>query len=106
MDNNEDENFIITGAFDGSVKVWSYEGRNLESFYSLGEQVYSVCYVPATNAIWVSGLGMKIQAIDTRSWSNITEYVAEAQDLGEHRIARLARGEGDIVFGVSEYIEE
>jgi WD40 repeat protein len=39
MDINEDDNLIITGSFDGSMKTWSFEGRNLESFQSYGEQV-------------------------------------------------------------------
>lgn len=93
----------MTGAFDGSLKTWSFEGRNLESFYDLGEVVHCVCYVPSTHTVLISARDYRLVAIDSRSWSFITDYVYEQSRFNEFKIVKLQRADGaDMVFGVSE----
>ena len=46
---------LITGSYDGALKLWSQEGRCLEQLDDLCDTITGVCYVPSTKNYWVAG---------------------------------------------------
>jgi WD40 repeat protein len=52
---DSDNNWIITGSYDGTVKIWSQEGRCLDVFEGLADTVTGLAYISATKSYWVSG---------------------------------------------------
>ena len=66
LDLDPENNWIITGSYDGSVKIWSHEGRNLDVFEGLADTVTGLCYVPSARNYWITGKGKKLVAFDPR----------------------------------------
>jgi hypothetical protein len=62
-----------------------------------------VCHVPAVHALWMSVNGMRIRALDTRTWTDVTPFIETQSGLANYKISKLARADGaDMVFGASE----
>jgi len=84
-----DNNWIVTGSYDGTVKIWSQEGRCLDVFDGLADTVTGLACVSATKSYWVTGRGYRLVAYDPRSPANITEYVKDTSRLDEFQITKL-----------------
>ncbi|KAJ9523676.1 hypothetical protein QJQ45_020098 [Haematococcus lacustris] len=100
-------NCILSGSIDGSMKVWSMEGRAwnrskaavllcgwgasrlLDKFTSINDQPVCVAYVPPTNMYWASGRFGRLVAYDPRAPSNVTEYVRDSNSLDRFRVTTL-----------------
>ncbi|KAL6755154.1 WD40-repeat-containing domain protein, partial [Haematococcus lacustris] len=83
-------NCILSGSIDGSMKVWSMEGsRLLDKFTSINDQPVCVAYVPPTNMYWASGRFGRLVAYDPRAPSNVTEYVRDSNSLDRFRVTTL-----------------
>ncbi|DBA82705.1 TPA: hypothetical protein ACH3X1_006940 [Trebouxia sp. C0004] len=68
-------NWLLTGAADGCVKVWSQEGRILDELMHTSDQAAALCYVPATKNYWVTGQHGNIQAFDPRAPGDVTPFI-------------------------------
>jgi WD40 repeat protein len=86
---------LITGSYDGSVKIWSHEGLNLDVFEGLADAVTGLCYIPSAKNYWIAGKGKKLVAFDPRSPTNITQYVRETSRFDEFTVARLHQSPND-----------
>lgn len=84
-----DSNWLVTGSYDGSVKLWSQEGRCLDQFMGLADTVTGLVYVETTKTIWTTGKLKRIAVYDPRTPANITKYTHETSQLGDFSIFRL-----------------
>jgi len=97
-----DHNWLITGSYDGCVKIWSQEGRCLDVFEGLCDTVTGLCYVPATKNYWITGKNRKLLAYDPRTPTNITSYIEETSQFDNFDIKKLHQASGtDIVVGIT-----
>ena len=97
-----DNNWLITGSYDGVVKIWSQEGRFLDSFEGLSDTITGVCYVPATRHYWMTGKGRRIMAFDPSTPINVTQYIKETACFDDFAVQKLDQVPGtDTVVGVT-----
>ena len=68
---------IVTGSYDGQVKIWNQAGRCLDVLASSKDTVTSICYITPTNEFWIVGNDRKITVYDPRNISEITSYLSE-----------------------------
>lgn len=103
LDLDPENNWIITGSYDGSVKIWSHEGRNLDVFDGLADTVTGLSYIKSTKNYWITGKGKRLVAFDPRSPLNITEYVGETSRFDEFSVVRVHQSpnEPNIVVGIT-----
>eukprot|EP00201_Polytomella_parva_P021851 CAMPEP_0175043714 /NCGR_PEP_ID=MMETSP0052_2-20121109/3361_1 /TAXON_ID=51329 ORGANISM="Polytomella parva, Strain SAG 63-3" /NCGR_SAMPLE_ID=MMETSP0052_2 /ASSEMBLY_ACC=CAM_ASM_000194 /LENGTH=378 /DNA_ID=CAMNT_0016306845 /DNA_START=48 /DNA_END=1181 /DNA_ORIENTATION=- len=96
-------NTILTGSIDGSMKVWSLEGRLLDKFENINDQSVTVSYVPGTNMHWASGRFGRLVAFDPRAPANVTKYVTESNGLDRFNVSLLFAPDGtEILLGASK----
>lgn len=71
------------------VQVWSADGKPLEAFYGVSEDIASAVYVPFTHSYWQVNRSGNVHAFDARAPAKITELVYESNGLTGQRIDRL-----------------
>lgn len=99
-------NVILTGAVDGSMKVWSMEGRPLDRFEAINDQAVAVAVVPRINVYWASGRFGRLLAYDPKAPANITDYVQEANSLSRFRVEMMyAPAKTDLLLGATHLKE-
>ncbi|KAL3157712.1 hypothetical protein ABBQ32_012143 [Trebouxia sp. C0010 RCD-2024] len=93
-------NWLLTGAADGCVKVWSQEGRILDELMHTSDQAAALCYVPATRNYWVTGQHGNIQAFDPRAPGDVTPFIKATSNLqGGLHVTQLRQPPGsDVVI--------
>mmetsp|Transcript_348 Transcript_348/g.594 ORF Transcript_348/g.594 Transcript_348/m.594 type:complete len:555 (+) Transcript_348:210-1874(+) len=84
-----ENNWLVTGSYDGTVKLWSQEGRCLDVFDGLADTVTGLTYVHATKTYWMSGKSKRIVAYDPRTPANITSYIKDTSRFDEFSISKL-----------------
>ncbi|KAH9545031.1 hypothetical protein CY35_12G027600 [Sphagnum magellanicum] len=47
--------WLVTGAYDGTVKIWSQEGHCLDTFSKITDCVTSIAYITSTRTYWITG---------------------------------------------------
>ncbi|KAA6425225.1 MAG: hypothetical protein FRX49_04720 [Trebouxia sp. A1-2] len=90
-------NWLLTGAADGCVKVWSQEGRILDELMHSSDQAAALCYVPATRNYWVTGQHGNIQAFDPRAPGDVTPFI-KATRMEAVLAVQLVEGEPSVIF--------
>jgi WD40 repeat protein len=74
--------WIITGAFDHIVKVWSPECKLI---HRVTDQSFSVitglCYVPRNKTVWVSSGNELILIFEPKSGENVSEFISTFREL-------------------------
>ncbi|CAG9462329.1 unnamed protein product [Pedinophyceae sp. YPF-701] len=99
---DDETGVVITGSFDATVKVWSSEGRLLDSYEGIGESVQSVCYVPSMRSIWVVGTH-RTQVVCSRTGEMITAQVRDMCSLGDVSLSLLRMvPQAGLLMGVSD----
>mmetsp|Transcript_22487 Transcript_22487/g.73031 ORF Transcript_22487/g.73031 Transcript_22487/m.73031 type:complete len:760 (+) Transcript_22487:29-2308(+) len=97
-----DNNWLITGSYDGTVRIWSQEGRCLDVFEGMCDTVTGLCYVPSTKNYWITGKNRKLVAFDPRTPTNITQYIKETSQFDDYAIHKLHQAPGtDVVIGMT-----
>eukprot|EP00002_Diphylleia_rotans_P033367 TRINITY_DN7090_c0_g1_i1.p1 TRINITY_DN7090_c0_g1~~TRINITY_DN7090_c0_g1_i1.p1 ORF type:complete len:812 (-),score=137.18 TRINITY_DN7090_c0_g1_i1:340-2775(-) len=74
---DSDNNWIISGSFDRTIRVWSLDCKLLHRFDNFEDSVTGLCYVPATRSLWASTNTRFLVALDLRTTTNITEYIID-----------------------------
>ncbi|GMH37514.1 hypothetical protein BSKO_05387 [Bryopsis sp. KO-2023] len=81
-----DNNWVVTGSFDGSFRVWSMEGRCLDRFEGVADGQTIVAYVPLTKMYWITGRNNKLVAYDPRAPANVSDYVQDSNQLKQFSV--------------------
>jgi len=55
-----DGNLLVTGAYDGTVNIWSVEGHCLDTFSKITDRVSSIAYIPSTKTYWITGIKRQV----------------------------------------------
>ncbi|KAK3240375.1 hypothetical protein CYMTET_49778 [Cymbomonas tetramitiformis] len=98
-----DNNWLITGSYDGTVKIWSQEGRCLDVFHGLSDTVTGLCYVNSTKTYWITGKSRKVVAYDPCS-ANITAFIKDTSRFDEFSIHKLHQvPQSDLVVGITAH---
>ncbi|KAI5063504.1 hypothetical protein GOP47_0022051 [Adiantum capillus-veneris] len=74
---DKDLKVLVSGAYDGSLKLWSHEGHCLDTFNSIIDCVTSIAYIPQTKCYWVTGKARYPIIIDALAPANVTDWVAD-----------------------------
>lgn len=80
---------IVTGSYDGQVKIWNQAGRCLDVLASFKDTVTSICYVSPTNEFWIVGNNRKITVYDPRNISEITPHISDVCGFSHFRVQKL-----------------
>ena len=99
-----DNNWIITGGYEGAVKIFSQEGRCLDSFQTSTHPITSLVFLPTLKQYWAAGKGAKIRVYDPRTPANITSSVKETARLDENPVIKLRCSvgtRGDVIAGAT-----
>jgi len=80
---NENNTWLLTGAFDKTVKVWSQDGQLMHKFDGFSDTVSGLCYVPPTKTVWVAGGFPDAPMFDPKSGDNVSEFIGTFQDNKE-----------------------
>lgn len=91
-----DNRWLISGAFDRVVKIWSLDGNLLHRFDGFTQIISSVCYVVPTQTLWIAAASSAPIVYDPRSGINVSDFVATD---GEHI-------NGDVCYKNFIYIPE
>ncbi|KAK9831951.1 hypothetical protein WJX81_002208 [Elliptochloris bilobata] len=93
-------NSILAGCLDGSMQLWSIEGRCLDSFDGVADQAVSAACVPMTRSYWATSATGHVTVIDPRGPTHITDYVRSTSALDAHQIVALRQPAGtDVLLG-------
>ena len=100
--------WILTGSYDGSVKVWTHEGAQLMHFAGFPgvDKITGLCHSPATGTYWASGgVGHgrgRVHVLDPRSPLDVTKYIDGVCGFGKYGVTSLhaSRNDGRRMFGV------
>lgn len=82
-------NVLLAGSLEGTLRVWSLEGRCLDKFEGLSSRPISVVHVPQTNVWWATGRFDRVNVCDPRAPANVTQYVAQPNQLMKHQVGGL-----------------
>jgi len=97
-----DNNWLVTGSYDGTVKIWSQEGRCLDVFEGLSDTVTGICYVGSTKNYWITGKHRKLVAYDPRIPTVVTDFLKETGRFEEFSMQKLYQPPAtDVVVGVT-----
>jgi len=93
---------IVTGSYDGQVKIWNQAGRCLDVLASFKDTVTSICYVSPTNEFWIVGNNRKITVYDPRNISEITPHISDICGFSHFRVQKLHHSlNSNIVTGIT-----
>ncbi|KAI9199249.1 WD40-repeat-containing domain protein [Polychytrium aggregatum] len=76
-----DNSWLITGAFDKIVKLWSLDGNLLQKFDGFSDTINSVCYVIPTQTLWITASSSCPVVFDPRSGINVSDFVSTDNEL-------------------------
>lgn len=99
-----ENNWLITGAYDGRVKMWSQEGRCLDTFTGVTDNVIGLAYAPATRNYWITSKSRRCAVYDPRTPMDITEYVANTSSLGAFDVTKIHQPHDapDVLVGLTQ----
>ncbi|CAM6099734.1 unnamed protein product [Calypogeia fissa] len=99
---DKDGKWLVTGAYDGTVKIWSQEGHCLDSFDKITDCVTSIAYVRATKSYWVSGRHKSVVVIDPLAPAIMTEWVADTSEFHDLILSKVLHcSVRNLVIGIS-----
>mmetsp|Transcript_34014 Transcript_34014/g.57193 ORF Transcript_34014/g.57193 Transcript_34014/m.57193 type:complete len:788 (+) Transcript_34014:49-2412(+) len=68
-------NWIVTGSYDATVKIWSQDIKPLQTFDGFSGAVTGLCYCASTRTLLVAANSPEPVVYDPRTGVNVTEYV-------------------------------
>ena len=74
-----DNNWLITGSFDRTVKIWAGDGKKpIAEISNFSDTITGLVYVPATKTLWISFNSPHPLVYDPRSATDITQYLQQS----------------------------
>jgi hypothetical protein len=70
-----DNSWLITGAIDRVVKLWSLDGNLIQRFDGFSDTITSLCYVLPTQTLWITANSQVPIVYDPRSGINVSDFV-------------------------------
>jgi WD40 repeat protein len=93
---------IVTGSYDGQVKIWNQAGRCLDVLATFKDTVTSICYVSPTNEFWIVGNNRKITVYDPRNISEITPHISDVCGFSHFKVQKLHHSlNSNVVAGIT-----
>lgn len=77
---SDNNTWVLSGAFDKVVKVWSQDGQVMHKFDGFSSAVTGVCYVKPIKTIWVAAGTAEAAMYDPKSGENVTDFIGTFQD--------------------------
>lgn len=77
---SDNNTWVLSGAFDKVVKVWSQDGQVMHKFDGFSTAVTGVCYVKPIKTIWVAAGTEEAAMYDPKSGENVTDFIGTFQD--------------------------
>lgn len=77
---SDNNTWVLSGAFDKVVKVWSQDGQVMHKFDGFSTAVTGVCYVRPIKTIWVAAGTAEAAMYDPKSGENVTDFIGTFQD--------------------------
>eukprot|EP00891_Asterochloris_glomerata_P008102 jgi/Astpho2/8102/fgenesh1_pg.00120_%23_63_t len=96
--------WLVTGEQDGSFRVWSQEGRCLDTFAGVSDMAASCCVVPLTGEYWCTGKHGALLVYDPRAPADVTAFVPGSRSTlqAETRVTKLLHPhDSDIVVAIT-----
>ncbi|CAF3091307.1 unnamed protein product [Rotaria socialis] len=72
LDNNE---WLMTGSFDKSAKVWSLDGKLIFKFVDFTQPVTGLTYVHATKTVWIAAGNSFAHVYDPKNGENVSSFI-------------------------------
>ncbi|KAL9965739.1 hypothetical protein ACROYT_G029581 [Oculina patagonica] len=77
---SDNNTWVLSGAFDKVVKVWSQDGQVMHKFDGFSAAVTGVCYVRPIKTIWVAAGTAEAAMYDPKSGENVTDFIGTFQN--------------------------
>jgi len=77
---SDNNTWVLTGAFDKVVKVWSQDGQVMHKFEGFSGAVTGVCYVRPIKTIWVAAGTAEAAMYDPKSGENVSDFIGTFQN--------------------------
>lgn len=71
------------------VQVWSADGKQIEAFTGVSDDIATAVYVPFTHSYWQVSRNGNVNAYDARAPAKITDYVHQSNGLIGQDVERL-----------------
>ncbi|CAF0782811.1 unnamed protein product [Rotaria sp. Silwood1] len=72
LDNNE---WLMTGSFDKTAKVWSLDGKLIFKFIDFTQPVTGLTYVHATKTVWIAAGNSFAHVYDPKNGENVSSFI-------------------------------
>ncbi|KAK3098170.1 hypothetical protein FSP39_016842 [Pinctada imbricata] len=82
---NENNQWIMTGSFDKTVKIWSIDGKFIVKLDNFLSTVTGICYVPRNKTVWVAGGTSYASLFDPKSGDNVSDFIGTFQQQEEEK---------------------
>ncbi|BBN08823.1 hypothetical protein MPTK1_4g14760 [Marchantia polymorpha subsp. ruderalis] len=97
---DKDSKWLVTGGYDGCVKIWSQEGHCLDCFDNITDCVTSIAYVFSTRCYWITGKNNSVVVIDPAAPADMTEWIQDTSSFHDYAIVQVLHDHTkDIVVG-------
>ena len=101
-----ENNWLITGSFDRSVRVWSCDGKRVSKIEGFSDTLTGLAYATATKTLWMSANSVQPVVYDPRTLTDISKYLrtqSVEKDRADQRIQRLftIRETGEVLAATS-----
>lgn len=98
-----DSKWLLTGCYDGTLKIWSQEGHCLDIFQKLCDSsITSVAFIAATRCYWVTSKSGNVNVIDPQAPANVTEWVMETSSFHQLSLSKIHHAVSkNVVFGIT-----
>lgn len=101
-------NLVMTGSFDKMAKIWTPEGKALQTLGPFADTITGLCFVPGIKCLWLACNSLQPIVYDPRRGADVTKYTTTAETMaaltgagpGAHeRLLRLFTlpGTGEVV---------
>jgi hypothetical protein len=89
-----DDNWLITGGFDRSVRIWACDGKRVSKIDGFSDTLTGLAYAQATRTLWMSANSAQPVVYDPRTLTDISKYLQarpaqQEKDRADQRIQRL-----------------
>ncbi|CAF2703911.1 unnamed protein product [Rotaria sp. Silwood2] len=72
LENNE---WLMTGSFDKTAKVWSLDGKLIFKFIEFTQPVTGLTYVHATKTVWIAAGNSFAHVYDPKNGENVSSFI-------------------------------